>query len=174
MNSPRKNMVLTGPPGCGKTTIVRRVVGSLQNRRLAGFYTQEICQHGQRAGFAAVGPDGQLVTLAHVDFRGKNRVGRYGVDLASFDAIVHKELGRSFEEVDLFVIDEIGKMECLSAVFIETVARLLDSPVNVLATVAVKGGGFIAEAKARHDVETITVTAANRHNLPDELVRRFQ
>jgi Cdc6-like AAA superfamily ATPase len=50
-----KNLLLTGPPGCGKTTVIRRVVEQMKDRRLAGFYTQEIRQDGQRVGFAAVG-----------------------------------------------------------------------------------------------------------------------
>ena len=84
------------------------------------------------------------------------------------------ELNREPGEVDIFVIDEIGKMECLSPVFVEAVTRVLDGPVPVLATIAAKGGGFIAQVKARSDVEIVTVTSANRDRLPDELVCRIQ
>jgi hypothetical protein len=44
----------------------------------------------------------------------------------------------------------------------------------VLATIAAKDSGFIAGVKGRPDVEIVTVTAANRDQLPDELVRRLQ
>ena len=37
MSQPITNLLLTGPPGCGKTTIVRCVVELLKARRLAGF-----------------------------------------------------------------------------------------------------------------------------------------
>ena len=57
-----KNVLLTGPPGCGKTTVIRRVVERSGERRLAGFYTQEIRQHGQRVGFEAIGLNGQTTT----------------------------------------------------------------------------------------------------------------
>ena len=50
-----KKLLLIGPPGCGKTTVLRRVVERLSGLRLAGFYTREIRQRGQRAGFEAVG-----------------------------------------------------------------------------------------------------------------------
>ena len=169
-----KNILLTGPPGCGKTTIIRRVVEALGGLRVAGFYTQEIRQHGQRVGFEAVGLGGQTATLAHVDFHGPYRVGRYGVGLESFEAIVQAELNRQPGDVDLFVIDEIGKMDCMSPVFAEAATRILDGPVPVLATIAAKGSSFIAGTKARPDVEIVTVTAANRDRLPDELVRRIQ
>ena len=45
--------------------------------------------------------------------------------------------------------------------------------LDVVATVAARGGGFIAQAKARPDVETITVTAENRDGLPAEIVSRI-
>jgi nucleoside-triphosphatase len=168
-----KNVLLTGLPGCGKTTVVRRLVKLLSARRLAGFYTDEIREHGHRVGFTAVSLGGLSATLAHVDFHGPRRVGRYGVDLESFEAIVEAELNRQPGEVGVFVIDEIGKMECMSPVFVEAVTRILDAPVPVLATIAAKGGGLIAQVKARPDVEIVTVTAANRERLPDELAGRF-
>lgn len=61
MDRAPKNLLLTGPPGCGKTTLIRRIVGRLENRRLAGFFTQEIRQHGQRVGFEAVGLHRQVI-----------------------------------------------------------------------------------------------------------------
>ena len=53
-----KNLLLTGPPGCGKTTVIRRLVERLANRRVAGFYTHEIRKKGQRVGFEVRGLNG--------------------------------------------------------------------------------------------------------------------
>jgi nucleoside-triphosphatase len=172
MDRPRNKLLLTGPPGCGKTTVIGRVVERMKDRRLAGFYTREIREHGERIGFEVIGLGGRSAMLAHVDFHGGDRVGRYGVDVSGFEAILEQELGQVGKEADVFIIDEIGKMECLSAIFVQAVTRVLDGPVSVLATVAAKGGGFIARVKARPDVETVTVTTANRDRLPDELARR--
>jgi nucleoside-triphosphatase len=169
-----EHVLLTGLPGCGKTTVICRVIELLKNRRLAGFFTQEIRQHGMRVGFEAVGLGGLSATLAHVDLHGPHRVGRYGVDLQGFETIVEAELNRQPGDVGVFVIDEIGKMECMSPVFVEAVVRILDGPVPALATIAAKGGGFITQVKARPDVEIVTVTAANRDRLPDELASRFR
>jgi nucleoside-triphosphatase len=168
------NIVLTGPPGCGKTTVVRRVVELLRGCRLAGFYTQEIRREGTRVGFQAVSMDRTSRMLAHVNIRGPCRVGKYGVDVDGLEAIVNVEMAKLSTGIDLFVIDEIGKMECFSKTFIQAVQEILDSPVCVLATVAARGGGFIAAVKARHDINLVSVSKANRNDLPTELVSRFR
>src|SRR5262249_24678581 len=79
------------------------------------------------------------------------------------------ELGPSPGEVDVYIIDEIGKMECLSPAFVRAVRRVLDGTVPVLATVALKGGGFIGEVKARTDVGLVEVSPANRDGLPAQV-----
>ena len=173
MNDSPKNLFLTGPPGCGKTTVIHRVVERLGDWRLAGFYTEEIREHGSRVGFLAVGLSGDSVALAHVDFGGPARVGKYGVDVAAFDGMVRKELGGAESETDLLVIDEIGKMECRSKVFVAAVARVLDSPVAVLGTIAARGGGFIERVKGRADVEIMPVSIENSDRLPETIAARL-
>jgi nucleoside-triphosphatase len=164
-----KNVLLTGPPGCGKTTVVRRVVQALGGLRLAGFYTQEVRERSQRIGFEIVGLGGQRCLLAHVDWHSQLRVGRYGVEPARLEPIIQAELGQSPGEVDVYVIDEIGKMECLCLSFVEAVRGALDGPAPVLATIALKGDGLIAEVKTRPDVRLVTVDPANRDDLPEQL-----
>jgi nucleoside-triphosphatase len=168
-----KNLLLTGLPGCGKTTVVQGVIERVGNRRLAGFYTQELRRKGQRVGFEAVGLGGSSAVLAHIDCRSSKRVGRYGADLGAFEDLVRKELGAQSQDVDLFVIDEIGKMECFSRLFVTIASGALDSPVPLLATIAAKGSGFIAQVKARPDVELLTVTRENRAELPGGLADRL-
>ena len=55
----------------------------------------------------------------------------------------------------------------------EAVTRALDGPTPVLATIAAKGGGFIAQVTARPDVEIVAVTAENRDRLADEFAGRI-
>jgi nucleoside-triphosphatase len=116
-----KNLLLTGAPGCGKTTVVRRLIDRLGDPRLRGFFTQELRAHGQRVGFEAVGLSGQRAVLAHVRSRSKLRVGRYGVELEQLRPLVEAELGAPAEAVDAFIVDEIGKMELLCPAFVEAV-----------------------------------------------------
>ncbi len=163
-------LLLTGPPSCGKTTIICRLVERLAGLRLTGFYTQELREHGNRVGFEAVGlSTGKRVMLANVSSRSRHRVGRYGVEPANLASLVEAELRLPEDSVDLYVVDEIGKMELLCPPFVQAIKRLLDGPVPVVATVALRGGGLIAEAKSRSDVRLIEVTPENRDGLPGEL-----
>ena len=71
-----QKVLLTGRPGCGKTTLLKRVVKNL-SRRAGGFYTEEILNRGVRAGFKIVTLDGDEVVFAHVDFKTSERLGKY-------------------------------------------------------------------------------------------------
>lgn len=164
------NILLTGPPGVGKTTVIMRLAESLAGRAVAGFYTEEIRRAGHRQGFRAVTFSGHTATLAHVSFKSQWRVGRYGVDVSAFENLVLPELARQCE---LMLIDEIGKMECFSSRFVTAVRELLYGATPIVATVASKGGGFIGEVKARTDVETCEVIHANRDELPQSLAEQL-
>lgn len=70
----------------------------------------------------------------------------------------------------VYLVDEIGRMECLSPEFVRTMRRLLDSGRPLVATIAQHGGGFIDEVKRRPDVEVWTVTRENRDALAGRIV----
>jgi nucleoside-triphosphatase len=139
----------TGAPGCGKTIVVKRVVEHGGDLRLAGFLTVELREHGQRVGFEAVGLNGRRGILAHVGFRSPVPVGRYGVEPDRLLPLIDEELDRPAGSADAFLIDDIDKMECHCPQFVTTMRRLLGEPIPVLATIAFRGGGFIAEVKQR-------------------------
>jgi nucleoside-triphosphatase len=164
-----KNLLLTGAPGCGKTTVLERVAEHLSDLLLAGFLTVELREHGQRVGFEALGLGGGRAILAHVGFRSPVSVGRYGVEADRLLPVIEEELVRPAGTVDAFLIDEIGKMECHCPQFMATMRRLLGEPIPVVAAIALRGGGFIAEVKQRPDVRIVEVTQANRQALPVQI-----
>jgi nucleoside-triphosphatase len=161
-------LLVTGTPGIGKTTLVRTVAASLA-RRPGGFYTEEIRVGGERRGFRLVTFDGHQALMASVDLPKTWRVGRYGVDVAVIDDLAESALALR-EGIDLYLVDEIGKMECLSRRFVTLMRMLLDSSRPVVATVGRKGGGFIAEVKERADAELWELTRANRDALAGRVV----
>jgi nucleoside-triphosphatase len=74
----------------------------------------------------------------------------------------------------LFVIDEIGKMECLAQGFVVAVRRLLALSRPVLATVALSGQGLIEEVKRDPRARLVHLTRGNRDGLPAEVARMAQ
>jgi nucleoside-triphosphatase THEP1 len=56
---------------------------------------------------------------------------------------------------------------------IQVVEALLDSSKMVIATVALKAGGFPAKVKSRPDCQVVTVSLNNRSTLPCTLFSRI-
>jgi nucleoside-triphosphatase len=164
-------ILLTGLPGCGKTTAIKKIVANLNRAKLAGFYTQEIRTKNTRKGFGWNRLDGANGVLAHADVRSRFKVGKYGVDVDGFEKAVVPVLDVERTDVDLFVIDEIGKMECFSEKFVAAVRRLLASDKSVLATVAKKGAGLIREVKDYPDARRFNVTRENQDKITTEILQ---
>jgi len=160
----KKNILITGVPGVGKTTLIRKILAETADLNPVGFYTEEIREEGVRRGFSLISTDGTRCILSHEKIRSPFKVGKYGVDLNGFDnflaRIPFREPGRR-----LVVIDEIGKMECFSRKFKELTAELLSSERPVVATVALRGAGLISSVKARPDALLIEITRDNRNDL---------
>lgn len=161
--------LITGKPGVGKTTLVRKVVERMRSVPMAGFYTAEIRSRGSRLGFELQGLNGMRRTLAHVDIDSQYRVGKYGVDAAGFEEFLGT-LDVLNPDVELIVIDEIGKMELFSNRFRSLVRDVLNSEKQLLATIALEGEGFVREVKQRPDVHLVEVTQVNRERLLEALV----
>jgi nucleoside-triphosphatase len=164
----KRHLLITGLPGTGKTTLLISLARRMADLYTAGFYTEEIRKGGVRQGFRLLSLDGKEGILAHIAFHGSDRVGRYGVDIKGFEQFL-SNIVLEESPASLIFIDEIGKMECLSLHYVALVRRLLDSGKTLVATVASKGGGFIAEVKGRPDCEIREVTTANREKLVEEL-----
>ncbi|XP_002739152.2 cancer-related nucleoside-triphosphatase homolog [Saccoglossus kowalevskii] len=175
-----KHVILTGPPGVGKTTLIQRVTEKLQSYSVSvqGFYTEEVRGgHGKRVGFDVVTLDGKRGTLARVSQGGSGgyRVGQYKVDLSSFEHTALPVLATKKTEgkSPIYVIDEIGKMEMFSDSFKVQVQSILNQGITVLATIPIPKARpllFVEEIRSRQDVKIFTVTKENRDNLLTNIV----
>ncbi len=159
-----KKILITGLPGSGKTTLIKKVSRKLNNLDPTGFYTAEIRERGVRKGFELIGLDGQKGILAHVNIKSRFKVGKYGVDIAGFNQFLDT-VELSNPAAGPVIIDEIGKMECLSAKFIGLLNDILNSEKLVIATIALKGSGLIADVKERCDTELFELNQHNRDTL---------
>jgi len=57
------NVLLTGRPGIGKTTLIKRLIEATSLSK-GGFYTGEVREKGQRVGFSLTTLDGKESVLA--------------------------------------------------------------------------------------------------------------
>jgi nucleoside-triphosphatase len=166
----KPKVLVTGPPGIGKTTLMTRIVSAL-TIPVFGFFTREIRQAGNRVGFAIETfsePHRQGI-LSHIDTMSRHKVGRYGVDLTTFEKIALPELESGLRANSLIVMDEIGKMELLSDKFKILAEKIIDSDTALLATVLLKPNPFVDRLKRRGNIELIKLTAANRDNLVEKI-----
>ena len=158
------NILLTGVPGVGKTTVVDRVVAHLEDRP-GGIITREIRERGRRSGFSIEALDGERRVLASKHLREGPRVGPYRVDVASLEGVGVAALARALSSGRIAVIDEIGKMELISPAMRDMIMRVLDSDLDTVCTLGVSGNPFLDAIRRRSDVTVIQVTPGNREGL---------
>ena len=158
-----KNILFTGPPRCGKSTLILKIVQKI-DIPATGFFTREILEKGRRVGFSITTLDHKKGVLAHERIKSRWRVGKYGVNLSDIDRIAVPSMMPLISD-ELIVIDEIGKMECFSKLFKRTLEEVLDSNRPVIGSIAMKGDRFIQRIKERSDVLLVAVTPQNRDDL---------
>ena len=166
----KKNILIAGLPGVGKTTLVKKLSEELKHLHPAGFYTEEIREAGQRKGFELISLNGRRGILSHKDIKSPYRVGEYKVDMEGFENLLDSV--PFFDPSNrLIIIDEIGKMECLSDPFKNLLKKIFNSGKLVIATIALKGSGLIAEIKERQDIKLFEMTKDNRDSLLFEILK---
>ena len=168
-----RNIFVTGRPGVGKTTLIRRVLDSLGSD-VGGFYTREICEGGRRVGFAISDLRGGEGVLAHVGVESPYRVGRYGVNREELERIGVRALLDATASSRVVVMDEIGRMELCSEAFQEAVGAALDSPKPVVGTIQDRHNAFLDAVRARADVEVLRLTLENRDSMVAVVLHRIR
>jgi nucleoside-triphosphatase len=169
---------LTGIPGVGKSTVVRRVAErvKLEGVKAGGMTSGDLRSGPTRVGFEIRNLlTGEVGTLAHINQPTGPRIGKYRVSSEDLDRIGTGAILSAIKNADLIVIDEVGPMELTSKRFKDAVQVALDCGKNVLGTVHRNAQDPIVRAiKSKPGIEVIEVTYENRQTLPDSLVQRFK
>ncbi len=166
----KKNIFLTGAPSSGKTTVIKKVIKSL-NYPANGFYTEEERLVEKRTGFMMKTLDGKSGYLAHQDIKSRFHIRRYGVIIQNIENIAIPSIKPV--KNNIIILDEIGKMECFSEAFKEAALNALDSSNIVVGTITFGSDDFILGIKKRVDLEIIEVTSDNRDSLPEAIIERI-
>jgi len=168
---------LTGVPGVGKSTLVRKVAEMIQQRsvKVGGMTSGDL-----RSGTARVGFEirnlltGETGVLAHVSQATGPRIGGYRVRSEDLDRIGAGAILSAIKGADLILVDEVGPMELTSVRFKDAVEAALASGKSVLGTVHRNAQDpLIRRIKSTPSIEVIEITHENRDSLADDLVERF-
>ena len=169
----KENFLITGRLGAGKSSLLKRLLEHIPPGGASGFLTEEIRDGFTRVGLRVVTTDGREGLLAHHKLSGDHQVGKYGVDLAGFEEMVLHLLDPQQVEAPILLIDEIGRMECLSARFIAAVDFALGSSKFVVATTGSQDDGYPGELKQRSGVEVLELTPENRDEVFARVLKRL-
>ncbi|MFX1304278.1 MAG: nucleoside-triphosphatase [Promethearchaeota archaeon] len=139
----KKKVLITGPPRCGKSTLISQLIDYYNNKKnyiIYGFLTPEIRESGNRIGFDILDIySGKRSQLSRVgNFKTKHMVGKYNVFIEEFDNYLNNALNLEGKSVDLVIIDEIGKMELFSKKFQDFIKQIFSSDVSILASIGLK------------------------------------
>ncbi|CAL1541841.1 unnamed protein product [Lymnaea stagnalis] len=153
-----RHILITGIPGVGKTTIIKKIHQELSKKEIQckGFMTEEVRVSGRRIGFDVITTNNERGQLARVsnpadDLPGNRqrayKVGQYSVNMQSFEltALPTLQLTPAKEQCDgrrlIFLVDEVGKMELFSQAFIQAIKKLMShASVLLVATIPVPKG----------------------------------
>lgn len=166
---------ITGLPGAGKTHALHKVIEMLEgeDKIIGGMITDPIIVKGERKGFKVM--DWQTKeekVFAHEGLESEIMVGDYGVDIEALESIGVPAIKNATEESELIIIDEVGKMEVESPLFIEAVKEALDTDKPLILTLHKKSRNpLLQDIRRRDDVRILEVTPINRDLLPHKIIR---
>ena len=171
----RLRIFLTGPPGIGKTTVIRGIERELRTHgiKVGGIISTEIRDSRGRLGFQLEDISTHKIgTLAHVSERqdGAPTVGKYHVNLFDIERVGTTAIRGAVDNADVVIIDEIGPMELTSKEFILAVKFALDSQKSLIATLHRKSTHPLVNAiRSNPNCQTLEVNMQNRDKIPSEI-----
>lgn len=132
------NIFITGNPGCGKSTLIKKLLEEITDENISGIITPEIRVNDIRQGFKIIDlASRKEETLASVNIERGPGVSKYKVNIEGIDIIMGIFL-ESYIDSEYVIIDEIGMMEFYSKKFRDTIQIVLNSNKTVIATLSKK------------------------------------
>lgn len=163
-------ILLTAPPAVGKSTVIARVIENYPATAYGIVAREMLDSNNNRVGFTSVNAQGQSsqFMFKETDLSKATVGGEYSVSIDAINQFVVPELEKGLAASDdsLLYVDEIGRAQIQSRLFVEKLRVILDSPKNVLASIVFDDEPWSREFKQRDDVCLLTVDVRNRSELP--------
>ena len=171
---PPLRIFLTGEPGCGKTTVIKKISATLADRgmKIGGIISGEVRQGAVRVGFNLE----DLLThetgiLAYINLNDGPRVGKYRVNLSDIERVGATAIRRAVQEADVVIADELGPMELHSTPFIEAVEMALRSQKHLIATIHKRAlHPLVTAIKSNPKYQVLEITLSNRDQMPKNIL----
>lgn len=166
---------ITGLPGSGKTYALLRVIDMLResNLSIGGMMDEPLSDGRRKIGFTVKNLlTGESQIFADTETESKIMIGKIGVDISKFEEIAIPAIKEACEKCDVIIIDEVGKIEVESQLFIDAVKDALDVNKPMILTLHKKSRNpLLQDIRRRDDVRILEVTPTNRNLLPYKIIR---
>lgn len=173
-----KKILLTGLPGVGKTTIIRKVINNifLNSGMIGGFFTKEIRENNRRVGFQVKTIlSCEIDIIAHEQHKSSYKMHNFGINLNAFEKTLLMELKNCVKRnVSLIVIDEIGIMETKSFKYCQKLLEILNGHKPILGVLKKKENPFLNKIRQVSDLNIIEVNRANRNDVSRKITQWFE
>ena len=138
--------------------------------------TDSIIEDGKKKGFSVLNLlTGEEGVLAHEDSPSEVRFQfedhNYGINIEMLDSIGVKAISDAMEDAEVIVIDEVGKLEVESPLFVKVVKEALEAEKPLLLTLHKKSRNpLLQDIRRRDDVRILEVTPINKNILPYKIM----
>jgi nucleoside-triphosphatase THEP1 len=165
-------ILLTAPPATGKSTVITAVANKFEGNRYGIIAQEMLDETAKRIGFKSVDISGKSRQFM---FRTETPTeesvgGEFDVDVRAIDEFVVPELQRGLNGDGLIIVDEIGRAQAKSAMFLDVLREIFASDCNILASIVYEDEPWSLEFKSNENAVKIEVTLLNRTNLPQVLL----
>ncbi len=163
-----KNLIISGSPGVGKTTLIKECTLPYREA-VGGFFTEEIREGSERKGFLLKTFNGASGVLAQKGLKSSAKLNKYGVDLKVLEETGVASVRRAMDDRKIVVVDEIGSMEMMSPAFCEIIAEALAGTKPLLATIRLKAEPFSSQIKKMSNTKLMVLKKENFLEVKNEV-----
>lgn len=108
-----QNYLITGVPGVGKTTLLQKIINSIEKNRIKGVIVRELLNEEKRIGFEIESIEKKTKHKLATKQSSPADVGNYSIEQDGIDSLKEylEILTNDEEQLDIVIFDEIGKMQ---------------------------------------------------------------